>query len=64
MDRQAASTALAKAIAYVNCGKPEAAAEWLDVLIVLFQEGGVDTSRITGPAPTPAPVVYDPREVM
>lgn len=59
MDRSRANTALAKAIAYVECGKPQVAAEWLDVLIVLFQEEGVDTSRITGPAPTPAPVVYD-----
>lgn len=59
MDRQAASRALAKAIAYVECGKSETAAEWLDVLVVLFQEAGVDTSRITGPAPTPEPVVYD-----
>jgi hypothetical protein len=41
MDRAEASRALAKAIAYVNCGKPELAADWLGELIASFQNEGV-----------------------
>lgn len=41
MDRQAANKALAKAIAYVECGKPDQAAEWLTTLTEMFSEVGV-----------------------
>lgn len=41
MDRQEASRALAKAVAYVECGKPELAAEWLTTLTEMFAEEGV-----------------------
>ena len=42
MDRQRTSTALAKAIAYVNCGKPEKAVEWVAALLSDFAAEGVD----------------------
>jgi hypothetical protein len=41
MDRQAANRALSKAIAYVECGKPELAAEWLTTLTEMFSFEGV-----------------------
>lgn len=41
MDRSAANRALAKAIAYVECGKTELAAEWLTTLTEMFAEQGV-----------------------
>lgn len=53
MDRRAANTALAKAIAYVECGKPEAAAAWLATLVGYFREAGVDVdyaARFSAPA--------------
>jgi len=61
MDRQAASTALAKAIAFVNCGKPEKAADWLGELIAQFEaEGVVLLPRHLSDAPVPeAQVEYD-----
>lgn len=46
MDRQAANTALAKAIAYVNCGKPEVAAEWIEDLLAMFEAEGVTPSMV------------------
>ena len=36
LDRQAINRALAKAIAYKNCGKDDAAAEWARALIALL----------------------------
>lgn len=41
MDRSAANRALAKAIAYVECGKPEHASEWLEALVQQFEDEGV-----------------------
>lgn len=60
MDRQEASRALAKAIAYVNCGKPELAADWLGELIASFQnEGVVLLPRHLSDEPVEAPLRDD-----
>jgi hypothetical protein len=37
MDRQAANRALAKAIAFKNCGKDKEAAEWARKLVELLE---------------------------
>lgn len=42
MDRRAANTALAKAIAYVECGRPDRAVEWVAALLSDFAAVGVD----------------------
>lgn len=52
MDRQAADRALARAIAYVQCGKPEQAEVWLTALVGMFEEQGV---RPTVDPDPPAP---------
>lgn len=36
MDRKAIATAVAKVIAYVNCGKPAMAEEWVRTLVGLL----------------------------
>lgn len=70
MDRSAASTALAKAIAYVECGKKDRAVEWVAALLSDFAAEGVDVeyafhfSAAIVPVPgeplvDTAPVVYD-----
>jgi len=68
MDRQAASKALAKAIAYVDCGRPEVAAEWIEDLLAMFEREGVTPSMVCkrngwlGPSVSdarPEPVEYD-----
>lgn len=41
MDRSYASKCLAKAIAYVACGKYDDAAIWLRNLVALFNDAGV-----------------------
>lgn len=41
MDRSETARALAKAIAYVDCGKREEAAAWLGALLELFAAEGV-----------------------
>lgn len=42
MDRSAINQALAKALAYVNAGKPAQAASWARKLIGLLREAGID----------------------
>ncbi len=56
MDRQKASQALAKAIAYVDCGKPQAAAEFLTMLLAQFAAEGVEPSLATPSLRQPANV--------
>ncbi len=46
MDRSHASKCLAKAIAYVACGKYEDAGEWLHELLDMFRDAGVDVARV------------------
>lgn len=58
MDRQAASRALAKAIAYVDCGKAEQAEVWLTALTEMFAEEGVYPT-VAAAEDRPAPVQYD-----
>jgi hypothetical protein len=41
IDRSAVSRALAKAIAYKNCGKDEAANEWATTLVELLDCAGI-----------------------
>lgn len=41
MNRSALAQALAKATAYVGCGKPEEAAVWLGRLVAMFEAEGV-----------------------
>lgn len=61
MDRRAANTALAKAIAYVECGKPDKAVEWVATLLSDFVAAGVDVeyafrlSEAIVPIDVPAP---------
>lgn len=42
MDRSRVNTALAKAIAYVECGRPDRAVEWVAALLSDFAAAGVD----------------------
>jgi hypothetical protein len=58
MDRSAANTALAKAMAYVQCGKLDLAAEWLTELTEMFAEQGV-TPVIVPQSTATSQVVYD-----
>lgn len=57
MDRSAANLALAKAIAYVECGKPEQAADWLTSLVLMFQAEGVAPAIRDGQRVHPAPLL-------
>jgi len=41
MDRTALARAWAKTLAYVGCGKPEAASEWAQKLVDMLRELGV-----------------------
>lgn len=54
MNRRDASQNLAKAIAYVECGKPHVAAEFLTLLLMQFAEEGVSPSRASASLRQPA----------
>ena len=41
MDRTEAARCLAKAVAYVSCGKLDEAAHWLRQLVRMFEDAGV-----------------------
>lgn len=41
VNRSEASRALAKAIAYADCGKPELAAQWAATLVVILGSAGI-----------------------
>lgn len=54
MNRQDANRNLAKAIAYVECGKPQVAAEFLTLLLAQFEAEGVTPSQATPSLRQPA----------